>query len=539
MPGAKGNFIKKQLSLITSIVILWIIAAILLVISIKKNQGHIVYAIDDAYIHMAIAKNLAQNGVWGVTNYAFSSSSSSLLYTLLISVIYFITGVNEVTPFILNMIFATLTIILVFIILRRYTLNSFWSFIILLSVIFFTPLPALIFSGMEHTLQILLTIFFVYSSAIILSKRKPAFLEYSILFISAFFITATRYEGLFLILVVSILLIIKKEWFYSSLLLIIGIMPLAIYGIISISKGWYFLPNSVLLKSNVLLYPGITRFLIHSVGQIIKTPHIYVLVAAALVLLIFQYKKHNNFWKETTIMLVIFIATTLLHMIFARTGWFFRYEAYLIALGIVVVGINLHEYFLEMSSVIFDKSLPQKKFLIILVILIISFPLAQRGFTSLIITPQATNNIYEQQYQMGLFLKNYYRGEYVAANDIGAIDYLGEVRLLDLEGLGSLEVAKKKMEGSYDTKAISELAIQKEVKIALVYDQWYEKYGGLPQNWTKVGEWKIQNNVVTAGDTVSFYAITFEEENKLTKNLKLFSLEMPKDIIQTGKYIKP
>ena len=146
MTGANRNYIKKQLSLITSIVILWIIVVILLVISVKKNQGHIVYAIDDTYIHMAIAKNLAQNGVWGITKYGFSSSSSSLLYTLLISVIYFITGVNEVAPFILNIIFATLTIFLVFIILRRYNLNSCWSFIILLSVIFFTPLPALIFS---------------------------------------------------------------------------------------------------------------------------------------------------------------------------------------------------------------------------------------------------------------------------------------------------------------------------------------------------------------------------------------------------------
>ena len=531
-----GNIIKKQLSLIISIVILWIITGILLVISFKQNQGHIVYAIDDTYIHMAIAKNFAQDGVWGITKFGFSSSSSSILYTFLIAVIYFITGVNEITPFILNVIFATFTLLLVYIIIRRYELNSFWSFVVLLSIIFFTPLPALIFGGMEHTLHIILTISFVYLSVIILSKDKANFLEYSFLLVLAFFVTAARYEGLLLIFVVSILFVLKKKWLYPSFLLIAGVAPLVIYGIISIMKGWFFLPNSVLLKSNVLLYPGATRFLFHFFGQILQNPHIYVLVLVALLLLISQYKEQKSLWKDTTIMLIIFIATTLLHTFFARFGWFFRYEAYLVALGIVVVTINLKEYFLTRSSIHFDKSSLLKKVAIILVIIVIVFPLAQRGLNSLMITPQATNNIYDQQYQMGLFLKQYYFGENVAANDIGAVSYFGGVRLLDLEGLGSLEVAKTKINGIYNTKKINDLARQKEIKIALVYDRWYQKYGGLPSNWIKVGEWKIQNNVVTGGDTVSFYATSFEEENKLINNLAIFSSDMPKDIIQTGKY---
>ena len=533
-----GNSIKKNLSLVISIVILWIIVGILLVISFKQNQGHIVYAIDDTYIHMAMAKNFAQDRIWGVTKYGFSSSSSSILYTFLISVIYFIIGVNEIIPFIINVIFATFLLLLVYIIIRRYELNSFWCFVVLLSVIFFTPLPALIFSGMEHILHIILVISFVYLSVVILSKDKANFLEYSFLLVLAFFVTAARYEGLLLIFVVSILFVLKKKWLYSSFLLIAGVAPLVIYGIISIMEGWFFLPNSVLLKSNVLLYPGVTRFLFHFFGQILQNPHIYVLVLVALLLLISQYKEQKSLWKDTTIMLIIFISTTLLHTFFARFGWFFRYEAYLVALGIVVVTINLKEYFLTRSSIHFDKSSLLKKISIVLVIIVIVFPLAQRGLNSLLITPQATNNIYDQQYQMGLFLKQYYFEENVAANDIGAVSYFGGVKLLDLEGLGSLEVAKAKIDGIYNTKKINDLARQKEIKIAMVYDRWYQKYGGLPSNWIKVGEWKIQNNVVTGGDTVSFYATSFEEESKLINNLAIFSSDMPEDIIQTGKYNK-
>lgn len=133
--------------------------------SIKNNQGHIGYALDDAYIHMAIAKNFALNGVWGITEYGFTSSTSSLLYTLLLSIIYSLFGVNEITPLILNIIFATLSICVIYRLLKQNNINNTYIFIVLQLITFLTPLPALIFSGMEHTLQILITILFVHLSA--------------------------------------------------------------------------------------------------------------------------------------------------------------------------------------------------------------------------------------------------------------------------------------------------------------------------------------------------------------------------------------
>jgi hypothetical protein len=247
----RHNNLSTNISLIASIAILWITVATILVLSIRNNQGHIVYALDDAYIHMAIAKNFAQHGVWGITQYGFTSSSSSLLYTLLLSVIYFLFGVNEVTPLILNIIFATLSICFIFYILRRNELNSLYIFIVLLSIIFFTPLPTLIFSGMEHTLQILISIPFVYLSTKILSKDKSTFLDDVSLLVLGTLVTMIRYEGIFLIFIVCVLFIIRKRWSFSFILFIFGFLPIGIYGFISLSNEWFFLPNSVLLKGNV------------------------------------------------------------------------------------------------------------------------------------------------------------------------------------------------------------------------------------------------------------------------------------------------
>jgi hypothetical protein len=223
-------------------------------------------------------------------------------------------------------------------------------------------------------------------------------------------------------------------------------------------------------------------------------------------------------------------------MLFARVGWFFRYEAYLVALGIFAIALAVHEY-IPKRILLNRHSIPKYVIISFLIFVLIS-PLAIRGYVSLITTPLATTNIYQQQYQMGLFLREFYQGEAVAANDIGAINFLADIKCLDLWGLGNLEVTRAKRGGFYNTDYIYNLAKKENVKIAIVYDHWFTKYGGTPPQWIKVGEWKIQNNVVCGGDTVSFYAVDPEEEYRLIENLKTFSTKIPRNIEQSGKYIE-
>ncbi len=535
--------IKRHYPLIIAILILYLMLTILTLLSIRNTRGNLIYAIDDPYIHMAIAKNFAEYGVWGVTRYGFTSSSSSPFWTLLLSAIYSIFGVNQVCPFILNIIFATLLCILVYEILRKHRLKSSLILIVLLIIFFFTPLPSIIFTGQEHTIHVLISIFFVYVSANILTSTKSKFKEILLLLLLSMLVISIRYEGLFLVFVVCCLLMIRRKPLHALLTGATGILPIYFYGIHSLSNGWNFFPNSILLKGRMpesYSFTSVMKFFINFFDRImaINNSHIFMLILLAIVLLYLQIRRYKKIWDKRIVMLIILVATAILHMLFADTGWFFRYEAYLVGLGITVLAISVPKFFIDAAKSKLNKWKVSLNILLILLILLTIVPFSVRGFDALRKIPQATKNIYEQQYQIGLFLSKYYEGEGVAANDIGAIDFLADIRVLDVWGLANIDVAKAIRKKYYTTDFVSNLAAKKNIRIAVIYDIALQEYGGIPSQWIKLGAWKISNNIVCGDDSVSFYAVDTSEADNLMRNLKDFSSHLPKDVVQTGEYTK-
>ncbi len=534
--------LKNNWPVIIATLVLWLVVVILLLISLKQNQGHLVYALDDSYIHMAMAKNVAQNGTWGVTRHSFSSSSSSLLWTLLLSLDYLLFGVNETAPMVINLILATVLIWLIYGILQKYKIIPSLKIVILISIIFFTPLYSLIFCGQEHILHTILTVIFVYLAGKVLGDTSEDFRRGSkyraiwLLLISPLVIMA-RYEGIFLIIIVCLLFFLRKKYLYSLLLGGLGALPVVIYGLISISRGWYFIPNSILLKGNMPDFSSLKTafFFITILGyQLVHNPQILILLLIALVVLYFQCVKKNTIWEERSVMLIVFIATALLHLQFAGTNWFYRYEAYLIGLGVFVVSVSFNSYLHDIFHCKSDNKSFIRYVTLALIVIITILPLVERGLVSLMKTPRAMTNIYEQQYQMGLFLKEFYQNDVVAANDIGAINYLADIKCLDLWGLGNRRIGKTRIEGCYNTRQIYETTKSERAKIAVVYDELFNRgtVGGLPKQWIKAGQWRIFNNEVCAYDVVSFYAFNLKEAEKLKTNLKAFSSRLPKTVKQ-------
>jgi len=223
-------------------------------------------------------------------------------------------------------------------------------------------------------------------------------------------------------------------------------------------------------------------------------------------------------------LLLLLTATTVLHLIFAATGWFYRYEAYLVLCGVLLVSVLFYRSGREMAGM-------QWKWIWwagVLLVFALTFPFLLRSSAAYTKARRACLNIYDQQYQMGRFLKKYYDHDVVAANDIGAIAYYTNADIVDLWGLGSIEVARSRKEHNWTPQFLDSLVRVKGTRLAVVFDEWFDP--ALLHKWTKVASWQIPDNVICGSDVVCFYAIRPEDAGAIRRNLQEYQASLPGDV---------
>jgi len=532
--------------LYASFLILSVLFGLLLATSFYQNQGHLVYALDDAYIHMAMARNFSLYGVWGVTRFGFTSSSSSILWTLLLSLTYYLCGVSQIAPLAWNLLFALLVLLATYAILTWYKLPAALKFAALLAIIFLVPLPTLILSGLEQNLQTLLALLATFFAARMLSGEAPssAARDSTLLLLLAPLLTAVRFEGMFLILAIGGLLLLRKRWFYALAFAVCGFLPVVISGIFSVRQGWFWLPSSVLLKGvmpDLSSLSGLFLSLaIHAFVNLHLGLHVFVLLIAVLLSYVLASSKGRDVLDSRQVMGAILLVTAIPHAEFVQVSPLFRYDAYLFVLGVVFIALQLPLVMPHLSPRDFlSRRLAPKYLATGALALLLFFPLAVKGSRLLWFLPQCTNNIFEQQYQMGSFVHQYYQGSTVALNDIGAVNFLADIHCIDLWGLASRDVTSLKREHNYHTGDIAGLSRQAGARIAMVYDYWYAgEVGGLPREWVQVGRWTVRNNVILGGDTVSIYALDPSEVSHLIQCLREYSRKLPREVMQSGSYLE-
>jgi hypothetical protein len=530
-------YLKRHWPLIITIASLYAVLIACLVSAVKVTGGNLIYVLDDTYIHMAMAKNISEHGIWGITGHGFTSSSSSPLWTSLIALSYFLFGPNTVTPLVLNVLLATIFIIWLYNFLGKLSISRVYIFLILISVTMLTSLPSLVFSGLEHVLHTFICFIFICISARSLSELEERPGGYLLLLIAPLMVLV-RYEALFLIFTVCCLFFLRKNLRMALILGVTGLCPVILYGVYSLSQGWFILPNSVLLKGNIPILSayGVFRLIVYGYYKIAITPHILILVLAVSAMLYRKLSSRESVWGFTPLLQIIYLSTTLLHLQFARIENFFRYESYLVALGLFVIGISLTDYSIERQKNPAKRDVTIRRLVAALLVIAAGSPLVVRGARSVALIPQASKNIHEQQYQMALFLKEFYPDQTIAANDIGAINYFAEIDCLDLYGIGSLEVAKAKRELKFSSGWIESFAGKKQVRIAILYKKWYDRYGGLPSSWIEVAQWRIADNVACGDNTVCFYAVAPGEAEILSERLRKFSPRLPEGVLESGRY---
>jgi hypothetical protein len=512
---------RGRLPLLIAITTYTATTAAILFASYRMASGHFIYPLDDPYINMAMAKNLALHGVWGVSPYEFSSSTSSPFFMLLLSLIYRLTGPNQFVPLALSWVFGLCSIYVAWQIVTEY-LSAAWQAAALVAVVLFAPLFVVGTLGMEHSLHVLLTLLFL--------KHFDAD-ENSILPLAlvTFAMTATRYEGLFVAAVGFLVLAVQKRGARAATVAVFAWLPVLLYAFFSIHHHGYWLPNSVALKgaqAHGAVAATVESALVNFLKNFVLAPHLSSL-AAALVITALSIRK---FHPKLANMVGVVGGAACLHLVFADVGWSFRYEDYLIASGVLVLACALP----ELRTACDQRFVREFSYILILAGVLLTGRSLVAGWS----VPKYSRAIYQQQWQTASFLRTYYPGAAVAANDIGAIDFRTDLRLLDLEGLANADIFAAKRAGLYSTQLIDEEAKKRGIEIAVIYDSWFSlhprsPFGGppVPSSWIRVRRWQVPLREQLGDNTVSFYALTAEEAKRLDTRLHRFEATLPKDII--------
>ena len=509
-----------------------------------QNGGHWEYPIDDAYGHLAVAKNLVRHGIWTYSApNGFDSGISSLVWPLLLAASFLVTGVNAYATLVLNLLSALGLLWYASRMLRRAGSSSGLVVAVLSAVVAFTPLPLLALIGMEHCFHALVSLIFLDLASRSLAEkgdRWPVPADWA-LPTAAFVLTLARYEGMFLVGATVFLLGCRREWKQALVVGLAAAAPIVGFGILSLGQGWPFLPCSVLLKGTrpaSLSLPDLLAYARRGYDQMTGNPHMLFLVLALATLLVVRCTRDANFWSYPTLLLSLLLVGTAAQLQFAALGWFYRYEAYLVAAGCVVVGIALVDVLPHRQGRGWlgpTASLQLAAWGLVLGLFFL--PFWQRTVESCATLVAGCRNIYEQQYQMARFLRRYYQGEGVAANDIGNIAFYADTRLCDTAGLVNQEVMRRLRAHTYDQGALRGLLARYNVQVIVVYDTWSGIYGGpLPEWGVPIGRWTIPDNRVCASQTVSFYAPRPELAPRLTKALREFAPSLPTDVVQAGVY---
>jgi hypothetical protein len=493
-------------------------AAILLLLvrhGLHQDAGVFVYPLDDAYIHLAVSRNLALHGVWGITPFGFSGASSSPGWTLLLAGVIRLIGVHLKTPLALNALAGLLLLLAANFILARMLPRAGIAYLTaaLCVLVLVVPLPGLAMIGMEHLLHSVAMLCMVAAAAWIVStpegaKTPPASIV-ALLFAAAA-CGALRYESCFAVaVVVGVLLLRRRIGIALCVAVAAAIGPVA-YGLYSHAHTGLWLPFSVMMKSSGhrIASPS-DALLLSSVAPIL------LLVAVAFLLRIAQRmgqpsSQREPFWTYGQSFLAIVLATTFLHAEVGPTGWLMRYEAYLYVLGIVALALALGE---GIASCKTSESAPNEASRWLAVAMIVALlpagiqlmHRAHHGYSDI---AASLHDRYVEHLSQALFVSQDEPHAVVIANDIGFLAfYAGETKILDPLGLGSIEpVLQQRAHREIDPVFMQQWGAKSGASFAILHTDFPGMEAMVPAGWVPVESWCFPHNLVFLNHVESFYA---------------------------------
>ncbi len=495
---------------------------------LSGTENYFTYILDDAYIHLAMAKNFALHGVWGITEYSFSSSSSSPVFTFIISVLISVFGNHAFIPLIFNVVCAFLMLFFLNKHYAHYFVQNKPVVAASLFTVIFTSVPLLIFSGMEHVLQIMIITVHIFCFEKWQRSEYKNMYDAAGVYFTLALLGLIRFESMFYFMALAFILLLLKRCKEMAGVLIFGFVPVLIFSYFTYKETGYYFPNSVIIKG---LRFDFSKDYIEQIFNIflfkfVENPYFYNASLCPLLISVFliikDVQKKLSFQEVLTrnFFLLVWCIALFIHGIFSQFTNFYRYEAYLLTGFAMAIVPKLKMYFKARHFI-----LKQNRTVAAMIIFSMGALVLKIGMVSFLIIT-GSRNIYEQQIQSARFLKKYYNQSRVMANDIGAISYFTDIHLFDFVGLGSKEIVplrmkKRKVDAEVEA-FMTQYSSENNYKLAIAYDEWMD--GHTPKNWRKAAVLTISGrNAVLGRDYVYIYSIDPAIHDILKKQVRNFT----------------
>ncbi|MGE0423594.1 MAG: hypothetical protein AB7O88_15095 [Reyranellaceae bacterium] len=534
-----------------SIALLLVFAAGLAVaipVVVDACDGRLISWLDDAYIHMATARTLAELSVYGVTPHGFTSASSSPLWVLLLGVTYTMFGAGEIAPFVLN-ILAAIGLLLVAaeqlsrpadaaVSLANAARGTRWQTvggrrrvgwaIVGAVAVMLAPAPIpLVLGAMEHVAHAALMLIGVDLVARRLSDTEELPRNFT-LFLTLLALPLVRYESLWLGALAVLGGLLTRQWLFALGALIATVLGPYLFGAVAMSQGWWMLPTPILVKSgigDVLAQGSAWLFAKYLLWYPLKRLVVYVpLLAAlmaisALVLLWALVRDRENVRRAWWIALALSLLGAWIHATFGQFGWGGRYEGYLLALFCVNLPVALSH--LELSPPGLSR---RGALLALLAALLAGGLLVHRGLVMHRGLGIAAATVWQRDFWPADFVGATQPDASVMAMNIGALTWRASPLLTDLLALGDKEVATLVLAHRLDNDAVRALAKRRDVKLAILFDDYYAQWVGGPPPFTKIATGRP---LASPDFAFSIYVVDPADAGPMAAELRKFAAGWP------------
>ncbi|MCB0728697.1 MAG: hypothetical protein KDD00_14640 [Ignavibacteriae bacterium] len=460
------------------IILLPIAAAFYYGYSAFRENGFLSFPLDDSWIHLTFARNLAEYFSFSYfKNEAVTAGSTSPLYTIIVAIGFFFTDNEMILSYILGVSFFALASLYFY----KLNLNEYKNEIVvclLFSLVFIFDywIVFISLSGMETTLFIFMLILgaYLYKTGNIIP-----------LGIVMGLILWTRPDGIAFIAAI-IIDIIYNRYFIKDKTKKLSYSSKEIYtaaAIFLILAGLYFgmnlylsgtiLPNTYKAKvyTNIGMDQRITY--LNNVWSYF-TVDTYKLLMAGFILsfLIFIKKVFKREHSSDSVYIFFIIFFLFIHVMkipaFTRFG---RYLMPLIPFFILVSLSGYKEIFGMLSG--YFKKIPVFRYVMILVFgVIVSFSVYYFQLYKSIVSSE-DRYIYNRQVKTAKWLKeNTENSDVIAAHDIGAIGYYSDRKIVDVAGLITPELGDHLSDENY-SDYMTKYMEDKGVTYTAFLREWY------------------------------------------------------------------